>query len=191
MSKDSKLAEIAKSLNNFEEKYLEDEFLALVNIQPPASLIKQNNGIDYLPIEAVEMLLTKVFQRWRVEIRDSKNILNAVLVVVRVHYMHPVTNEWEWQDGIGAQKIQVDKGSAASNLQNIKPDAISMAGPSAKSLAIKDAAHHIGKLFGKDLNRSGAMDFKGTYATDELKQERELKKLELRESNDTTTSPTK
>jgi hypothetical protein len=44
-------------------------------------------------------------------------------------------------------------------LQNINNGALSMAFPIAKTIAVKDAADHIGKLFGADLNRKDVIQY--------------------------------
>ena len=60
--------------------------------------------------------------------------------------------------------MQTDAGFSPADLAHIKDAAVQMALPSAKSYAIKDAADHIGKLFGRDLNRTQTMNFAGAYA---------------------------
>jgi hypothetical protein len=44
-------------------------------------------------------------------------------------------------------------------LANINNGALSMAFPNAKSIAIKDACDHFGKLFGSDLNRKDLISY--------------------------------
>ena len=115
----------------------------------------------YIPIEITEYLLTYLFVKWRIEVKEVKMIANAIITTVRLHYMNPVSGEWDWHDGIGACNIQVYKGEAASDFEKIRPDAVQKAAPASKSYAIKDAADHIGKLFGKDINRVGQADYEG------------------------------
>jgi len=115
---------------------------------------KQQVPISYIPIERIEWLLTNVFVRWKVEIKNSKLIANSVVVEVRLHYYDHVVEEWHWQDGIGAQPLQTDKDSGAVDFNKIKSNAVQIAAPAAESYAVKDAAEKIGKLFGKDLNRA-------------------------------------
>jgi hypothetical protein len=110
--------------------------------------------LQYLPIERVEYLLTSIFILWRTEVRQVQMIANSILVTVRVHYRNPVTDEMEWQDGLGASPIQTDEGASATDFSKVKSGAIMMAAPAAKSFAIKDAAEMLGKIFGKDLNRA-------------------------------------
>jgi hypothetical protein len=63
-------------------------------------------------------------------------------------------------DGIGAAQLQTKKDTSPADLQNINNGALSMAFPIAKTLAVKDAADHIGKLFGSDLNRKDTLEYK-------------------------------
>jgi hypothetical protein len=84
---------------------------------------------------------------------------NGVYVVVRVHYLHPLTNTWEFHDGIGAAQLQTAKGTSPADLANINNGALSMAFPIAKTIAIKDATDHFGKLFGADLNRKDVINY--------------------------------
>jgi hypothetical protein len=149
------------------------EYLIVVNSAPPASIIRDHpmaRGVKYIPIEHIENLMTKVFQQWRVEILDSKQILNSICVTVRLHYVDVVTGEWTFQDGIGATAIQVEKGQDASNLAAIKSNAIMLGMPAAVSFAIKDAAEHIGKLFGRDINRKDDPGFVSAYSIPDVSQ---------------------
>lgn len=128
----------------------------LLNTPPKEEWLKTNtmaNNTLYIPIGTVEFLLTAIFQQWKVEVKEVKQIANSVVVSVRLHYHNPVTGEWEWQDGIGASPMQTDKGAHAADMSKIKSAAIQMSAPAAESYAVKDAAEKLGKLFGKDLNR--------------------------------------
>ena len=73
--------------------------------------------------------------------------------------MHPVSGEWLFHDGIGASQLQTAKGTSPADLNNINNGALSMAYPVAKTIAIKDAADHFGKLFGSDLNRKDLINY--------------------------------
>jgi hypothetical protein len=122
----------------------------------PQSWVKVNkfaNNSKYLPIDKVEWLLRKIFKAFRIEITGQGVAFNGVWVSVRLHYLHPVTNKWEFHDGIGASEMQTAKGTSPADLVNINKNALSMAFPVAKSYAIKDASHHFGNVFGANLNR--------------------------------------
>jgi len=133
-----------------------DELNFLLNQEPPAKWVKEHpfvRGHKYVPIDKVEYLMRKIFKKYRIEILREGTSFNGVYVCVRVHYLNPVSNEWDYHDGIGAIHLQVKKGSSPSDLANINNGALSMAFPLAKTLAIKDACDMFGKLFGSDLNR--------------------------------------
>ena len=129
----------------------DDVFVTLMNQPPQPKWVKEHpfiKGYKYLPIERVEYLLKTIFKRYRIEITGQGQSFNGVWVTVRVHYLHPITNEWDFHDGIGASQLQTSKGTSPADLGNINNGALSMAFPNAKTIAIKDACDHFGKLFG-------------------------------------------
>lgn len=139
-----------------------DAFVALMNQQPKVAWVKTHPFIKnykYLPIERVEYLLKTIFKRYRIEITGQGTSFNGVWVTVRVHYLHPLTGDWDYHDGIGAKELQTAKGTSPSDLANINNGALSMAFPMAKTIAIKDACDHFGNLFGADLNRKDIITY--------------------------------
>lgn len=147
---------------DIESAWKDDAFKALLNEPPPKKWVKVNkfaNGALYLPIDKVEYLLDKIFRRWRVEVLNVGHAFNGVHVTVRLHYLNPVTGEWEFQDGVGADEMQVKSGTSPADLANINKSALAMSVPKAKTEAIKDASHHIGRIFGRDLNRENVKEY--------------------------------
>jgi hypothetical protein len=139
-----------------------DAFVTLMNQQPKEEWIKVHpfiRGYKYLPIERIEFLLKTVFKSYRIEVLREGTSFNGVFVVVRVHYLHPLTNTWEFHDGIGASQLQTAKGTSPADLNNINNGALSMAFPMAKTIAIKDACDSFGRIFGSDLNRKDIMNY--------------------------------
>ena len=139
-----------------------DAFVALMNQQPKPVWVKTHPFIKnykYLPIERVEFLLKTIFKRYRIEITGQGTSFNGVWVTVRVHYLHPLTGDWDFHDGIGASQLQTAKGTSVTDMININNGAISMAFPMAKTIAIKDACDHFGNLFGADLNRKDIITY--------------------------------
>ena len=129
----------------------------LLNMDPPSGWLKDHpmaKGVKYIPIERIEYLLTRIFKRWHVEIKQVQVIANSVVVTVRLYYQDVLSDEILWQDGIRASPIQTDKGAGAMDWNHTKNDAVMKAAPAAESYAVKDAAEKIGKLFGKDMNRA-------------------------------------
>lgn len=134
----------------------DDVYITLMNQPPNPKWIKEHpiiRNYKYLPIERIEYLLKTIFKRYRIEITGQGQSFNGVWVTVRIHYLNPISNEWDFHDGIGASQLQTAKGTSVNDLVNINNGALTMAFPMAKTIAIKDAADHFGKLFGADLNR--------------------------------------
>lgn len=152
----SKLPVIKELYSNRELAIKNDEFTTLMNQPPLKDWIKTHpfiKGYKYIPIERIEFLLKNIFKKYSIEILREGVSFNGVYVVARVHYMHPVSGEMEFHDGIGAIELQTKKGTSPSDLSNINNGALGMAYPIAETRAIKDATDKFGKLFGSDLNR--------------------------------------
>lgn len=135
-----------------------DKLNYLLNTPPPDKWVKKHpyiSNYNYLPIDKVEYLLRRIFREYKIEVLEHKMILNAVSVRVRVHFKNPSTDQWQFHDGVGAQEIQTTKGSGSLNpdMSNVNRGAVMMALPIAKTIAVKDACDHFGRLFGCDLNR--------------------------------------
>ena len=162
------LPKLAELHHDVAAAFKNDEFKLLLNQPPHATWVKKNpyaNNAEYLPIDKIEMLLDRIFQQWSVEVKETKQLFNAIIVTVRIHYLHPITGEWRFHDGVGAKELQTVKGSGPLKLDfsNVNGGAVEKAAPIAKSMAIKDACDHLGKLFGRDLNRKDTIDFSGSY----------------------------
>ena len=128
-------------------------------------------NVKYLPIDKIEILLDMIFQEWRIEILNISQLAQSVCVTVRVHYKNPITGEWSFHDGVGASPLQANAGKSAADLANIKNNAVQLAAPAAKSYAIKDAVEHLGKMFGRDINRSDTVGYEFLYKDEEQKKE--------------------
>ena len=156
------MAKIQDLYNDRQLAIKEDALMVLLNQQPKDEWVKVHpfiRGYKYIPIERVEFLLKNIFKRYRIEITGQGHSFNGVWVTVRVHYQHPITGEWDFHDGIGAAQLQTKQGASPADLANINNGALSMAYPMAKTIAIKDACDHFGRLFGSDLNRKDVIDY--------------------------------
>lgn len=176
MSQNAQLTKVPEKriLPKLEELYQDVELASkfndlnkLLNCQPKQEWVKINkfaNNSAYLPIGIVEYLLTSIFIKWRVEVKEISVIANSVVIAVRLHVLDPVTGEWDWQDGVGASPIQTKAGASATDFGQVNTAAVQMAAPAAESYAFKDAAEKFGRLFGKDLNRGDMMNYDGMLA---------------------------
>ena len=156
LEKQQVLPKLADLYNDVDMVAKQDQLNFLLGQNPKAEWIKVHpyiKGWKYIPIDKVEWLLRRIFKSYKIEITGRGTAFNGVWVTVRVHYLNPITGEWSYHDGIGAQQLQTKKGTSPAEMQNINSGAVSMAFPIAKTIAIKDACDHFGRLFGSDLNR--------------------------------------
>lgn len=173
MSEVSRLPKIQDLVSDANEAFKNDQFKLLVNQQPPAAWIKTNkyaNNSQYVPIDKIEYLLDKIIQHWKIEILETKQMFNSVMVSVRVHYRHPIDGNWYFHDGVACKELQTkkDSGILKPDFSNLNSGAIEMAAPIAKTMAIKDACDHIGRIFGRDLNRKELLSYMPTYEDKEI-----------------------
>jgi len=139
----------------------------ILNAEPKKEWVKQHpfvKNLNYLPIERVEYLLTMIFTKWRVEIKEVKLLANSIVTTVRVYVQDPITNEWDYQDGVGAMPIQIAKdANSAIAFEKMNSSAIQIGSPASESFAIKDACEKFGRIFGKDLNRKDNINYDRLY----------------------------
>lgn len=161
--------------DNIERLKTEEQFLAFINMQPPKEWLEKHPYIKdywYLPIGRVEWLMKKIFKRWHSKILAEGEMGNSVYVRVRVRYFHPIYKEWEMQDGIAAQELQMKSGTS-----QLGKNAYQMALPIAESLAIKDACEKIGDIFGGNVSRKRVEDYQYVVDPEIMKKESGKSKL--------------
>lgn len=183
METNPNLPTIQELYNDTELAVKNDALTVLLNQPPPDRWVKRHPFIanyNYLPIDKVEFLLKKIFKKYRIEVLREGTAFNGVFVVVRVWYENPISGELDFHDGIGAAQLQTAKGTSPADLANINNGALSMAFPIAKTVAIKDACDHFGKLFGSDLNRKDTI----AYTVDEKLQNINIDKIKKQVNND-------
>lgn len=175
MENKNKLPTLAELHKDPAKAFETDKLNLLLNQPPhedwikkhPLAKVKNDQGKEvaarYMPIDKIEFLLTRIFGQWKVEILREGVMFQSVYVTIRLHYFHPLNLEWSFQDGIGAAPVQTDSGFSAADLSHIKSHAVQIGLPAATSYAIKDAAEHLGTLFGRDLNRKDLIQFAGAY----------------------------
>jgi hypothetical protein len=158
----TKVPTLQDLITETEDTIKQNALMVILNQQPPATWLAEHpmlRGYKYIPIERVEWLLSRIFGKWWVEIKETAILANSVVVTVRLWVVNPLTGEHQFQDGIGAAPVQTDKGAGASDWNAVKSDGVQKAAPSAESYAIKDAAEKFGKIFGKDVSRKMNLDY--------------------------------
>lgn len=174
--------------DNLAVAFKNDRFNALLNLEPKKEWIKQNKyagNSNYIPIGVVETLMQKIFKKYKVEVLREGAMFNAVYVTVRIHYWDGISNEWNYHDGVGAVQLQTKQGTSPADMQNINNNAVMMALPMAKSYAIKDACEHIGRLFGRDINRKDFLAFETdrSMSVDNVNNAKEKARIDVFISN--------
>lgn len=185
---------IAELYKNPELELKQEYFNSYLNSSPPANWIKVHPYIKnykYLPIDKIEFLLRKFFKQYRIEVIKTGLLFNAIEVTVRVHYLDPITNEWQFHDGVGAEELQTTSGSGTlkMDMSNVNKGAVKMALPLAKSVAVKDACDHFGNIFGANLNRKDTLEFSVDQNLENvaLSKEEERVRMLIERAEDTAT----
>lgn len=157
-----KLPTFTELIEDSELSLKENAFTVLCNQSPPDEWLSEHPMIKeykYLSIQRVEYLMSRIFGKFTVVVKDTKILANSVCVTVSVTVTNPITLEKETQDGVGACPIQTDKGAGAMDWNAAKADGVMKALPAAESYAFKDACEKWGKLFGKDLGRKDSIGY--------------------------------
>jgi hypothetical protein len=123
--------------------------------------MKEHKGLKYQPIERVKNNLVTIFQDYDWSIKSVSIMANSVLVYGTLSIFNPITGRQRNLDGVGAWPIQLAKGSKPLEIENIIQDAIQKNAPAAESLALKNAASKLGKLF---TDGGSDVEFNGMYS---------------------------
>jgi hypothetical protein len=130
------------------------------------------NNTKYVPISYIEMKLDELFiDGWNLEIKSVEQVLNSIVVTVRVSGLNPATGREFYRDGVGSKAIQLNNGSKPMDISNIKANALELAYPAAKAQALKNAAQTIGKVFGRDVARKLDDEYNPIIKTTEDKED--------------------
>lgn len=160
------IAELTKDIEN---RAYDDVLNLTLATPPPKQWIKEHphikvkvtdgNGnqvsvpMQYIPVDKQRLIAKKLFGVVQVEIRSTVQAFNSIVVTVRLHYKHPVTQEPLYMDGVGAVGVQTDKDATASDMSKIKFDGVQKAAPAAAAYAEKNAYDKMGALFGGELQK--------------------------------------
>lgn len=150
------------------DAFANDKLKTLLNMAPNMAWVKKHpmTGMPYMPVDKVDHLLDRIYARWELEVKSIQLIVNSVVAVVTLKVWNPTHGGWDYQDGVGAMPIQVDKDSKASDMSSLKSNAIQLAAPAAVSYAKKDAADNLGTIFGRNVARKDTIMFDPTFTED-------------------------
>lgn len=157
-----------------------DDLNAFLNSTPPSEWLERtaDGKANTMPIGRVEWLLQNIFQEYFIEVKEVTTMFNSLVCVVRVHYKDPITGDFKYQDGVGAAPAKTSKGASAADMSRILNDSVQTGLPAAKSFAIKDACDHIGRMFGRDINRKGQFTYTSNYRESADEQAAQAERME-------------
>lgn len=140
-------------------KRVELDFVnSMLNASPKESEVKINaqaGNSKYLPVSFVEMTLDEIFGGlWQTKNFTSQVVANEIIGTIELGVFHPVLKEWIWRTGAGAVMIQQSKGSQITDIGAKIKNTLVKDFPHLKAECLKNAARSLGKVFGRDLNRS-------------------------------------
>lgn len=122
------------------------ELQKLLENEPPKEWLREHptaknekgEPVLYLPIDKIDQLLADIYAGSWTEITNTSLTQNSISITLRLFVVNPERMKVEHVDGIGAASSRVGIEAAA---------------PIAESLAKKNAAKKLGRLFGRDLSR--------------------------------------
>lgn len=159
-------------MDNTDKKALE-KFNTYLNAEPNPTEVFENKhagNTRYLPISFLEMELDQIyFGLW--ETRDFKTTVigNEIAGTLTLRVYHPVANVWIERTGAAATMIRTAAGMPPTADNKIK-NAIEMDYPHLLSDCFRNACLHLGKRFGRDLNRKYADHYRPLLAEAESRQ---------------------
>ena len=156
MSENNKPARQDNRISLYDKK--SEGFVRLLNSEPNPAEIKVNpaaGNSNYLPISHVEMQLDELFQGlWQIRQFNYSVIANEIVGSLELGVFHPVLQDWIWRAGAAAVMIQQRKGSEITDISAKHKNTLVKDFPHLKAECLKNAARSLGRIFGRDLNRS-------------------------------------
>ena len=165
---------LAKGTEQNEPELLlaQQKFQRLLNSNPPKAFVVKDKytGVLGLPISIVEGLLDGFFLGdWTTENIQFQRIENEILVTLTLCVCNPVTGRVRCVTGAAAGQIRTvkppndiknasDRRAWGLDMNNKGVNCLESVFPSIKSMAIKNAAKSLGKIFGRDLNRDNVFE---------------------------------
>jgi hypothetical protein len=143
-----------------------EQFQMLLNKEPDSTNIKKahdaKGGGQYLPIGAIENLLDETYNGLWQSFAKVEQMGNSIVATVHLRVFHPIASAWLNRTGVGAIRLQLEKGSAVMDASSMKGDAFEKGVGTAKSVALRNAAASLGVVFGRNLNRKDLEDYEYT-----------------------------
>jgi len=163
-----------RALRNFAEH---------INLIPDKSIIQKNKiastekkDVLFIPVGEVERLLDETFLGlWKTKKWQVSHIANEVHGSLLLCVFHPVAKIWITRIGTAAVPITFRADTDITDIRNKIKNALVNVIPHLKSECLKNAAHSLGRSFGRDLNRE-ISDYEFEDITEKISVLSELQK---------------
>lgn len=133
-------------------------FVRLLNMEPNPNEVRVNKmagNSNYLPISHIEMQLDEMFQGlWQMRSFNYSVVANEIVGSLELGVFHPILKDWIWRTGAAAVMIQQKKGSEITDIGAKHKNTLVKDFPHLKAECMKNAARSLGRIFGRDLNRT-------------------------------------
>lgn len=138
-----------------------ESFLKRLNSEPPKDSIKTMDkssfnptAYQYVPISHVQTTLDELFfGLWSTENFKPLVVANELIGQVDLRVFHPIAKVWITRTGFASVAIQQNKGATVTQIEEKKKKALELDAPKLLTECIKNAAKHLGNIFGRNLNR--------------------------------------
>lgn len=137
-----------------------EAYIELVNEVNPKLFRERNIGggkkIKFIPIDTMESLIDRVFSGLIKDIDfQITPFVNEIIGVYKGEYFHPVIKEWIPIIGVAAIPVQQAAESKITDFESTKiKNALEYCAPNLYERAKTSAFGHIGRLFGRGINRN-------------------------------------
>lgn len=154
-----------------------ERFNTYLNTDPPPSEVFENKhagNTKYLPISFLEMELDQVFFGvWETKDFKTTVIGNELAGSVTLRVYHPIANVWIERVGAAGTMIRTVKDMPVTVENKIK-NAIEMDYPHLLADCFRNACKHLGKRFGRDLNRKYVDHYRALMHESEAKRQKAI-----------------
>lgn len=137
--------------------------------RPPAEVLRKtpDGKALYVPIGYIAAMLDRIYLGcWKTKNFRYQVIGNEISGVLDLEIFHPVLKEWLTRTGAASVVIMVDalsdadkntmtkkeRNAHALDVMNKKPNALATVFPTLLTQCLKNAAHSLGPVFGRNIN---------------------------------------
>jgi hypothetical protein len=160
MEKNLQLIEGVSELPLFQAENFTKTVLSAIPQESEIAINKAAKGAKFLPISFVENTLDEIFfGAWETTDFKCQVVANEIIGWLQLRVYHPILKIWISRTGCAAVQIQMTSKQNGgdgdiTNVRNKIINTLEKDFPHLKAECLKNAARSLGKIFGRDLNRT-------------------------------------